>query len=283
MENPGPPKFREVGIYFWNWIYLFWEWVTDNIVKDFYFEVASGRLNGYSSVNKFGVNTSVADGTEEKVWSPSHAYTYSTTDDITHVVSSSASDNGKDVEIQGLDVNWNLVTQTVTLGTPATTGVVLNTDLLRVFRMKLNDTPSNVGVVQVGVGAVTSAFTAGNLRAQIDALAGQTLMAIYAVPAKKTAYMIKYYGSIIGEAGPPATVPDHTLFKIYAIDNHNGYAAQIKHETGTAIAGSSLIEHEFGVPVKFTQKSDIYLTALADGDDAYVSAGFDIILEDNQT
>jgi len=29
VENPGPPKFREVGIYFWNWIYLFWEWVAN--------------------------------------------------------------------------------------------------------------------------------------------------------------------------------------------------------------------------------------------------------------
>ena len=28
MENPGPPRFKDIGWKFWNWLYLFWEWVT---------------------------------------------------------------------------------------------------------------------------------------------------------------------------------------------------------------------------------------------------------------
>jgi len=149
--------------------------VSGSTMSDFYLEVAKGNVAGHSSINKFGTNTNIADGVEEPVWSGSGAYTFSTTADITHIVSSAA--ETQTIEVQGLDANWAVVTQTKAL--TGTTGVALDTPLIRVFRMKVNDATTNAGVVQCGVGAVTSAFTAGNLRAQIDIGAGQTLMAIY--------------------------------------------------------------------------------------------------------
>ena len=281
-DNPGPPKFNEAKGFFWNWLYLFWEWVNNNMGRNFYFDVAAGLVNGHSSVNKFGANTNIADGTEEVVWSGSGAYTFSTTADITHIVSSSASDNGKTVEIQGLDANWDLIVQDKVLGTPATTGVALDTALIRVFRMRFNDAATNAGVVQCGVGAVTTAFTVGNLRAQMDIGFGQTLMAIYTVPAGKTAYMTKYYASIIGDPGPPARSPDYCIFRLYAADRANGYAAQLKHAVGAAMVGTSLVEHEFLPAGPAGEKTDIYISAQAEGDIASVSAGFDLVVVDNQ-
>ena len=248
------------------------------LVTDPMMDISTGRIPGKASVNKFGANTNIADGVAEIVWSPSGVYTFSTTADITHAVSSSASDTG-DVEVQGLDTNWNLVTQTVTLN--GTTGVALTTALLRVFRLKYQDAVTNVGVLQVGVGAVTSAFTAGNLRAQIDIGTGQTLMAIYTVPAGKTAYFQKYYGSMVGDPGPPAAEPSYGIWRLWAADRANGYAPQLKHIIAGSLNATSVIEHPFNPPPGVTEKTDIYITAQPEGDVGSFTAGFDLILVDD--
>jgi len=255
--------------------------VSGSTMNDFYLEVAKGNVAGHSSINKFGSNIDIADGTEEPVWSGSGAYTFSTTADITHIVSSNTGDNGKVVEVQGLNASWEVIVQEKALGSPATTGVALTTPLIRVFRMRFLDAATNVGVVQCGVGAVTSAFTAGNLRAQMDAGNGQTLMAIYTVPAGKTAYMTKYYASIVGDPGPPARAPDYSIFRLYVADRANSYAPQLKHAVGGAMVGTSLVEHEFLPAGPATEKSDIYITAQPEGDIGSVSAGFDLVLVDD--
>ncbi len=249
--------------------------------RDFFFEVAKGNIAGHSHVNKFGTNANIADGAEEIIWSPSHAYTFSTTADITDIVSSSTSDNGKTIEVQGLDSNWDLVVQTKDLGTPATTSVTLDTPLIRAFRMRVNASATNVGNVQVGVGSVTSAFSSTNLRAQIDATRGQTLMALYTVPRAKTAYLTKYYGVLIGDDGPPTKNPDQLIWRIYVADRANNYDFQLKHATGGVYTGTSLIEHEFIPQPSATEKSDIYMTANPEGDIGSASGGFDLILVDD--
>jgi len=240
-------------------------------------DISRGLVRGVSHINKFGINNAIADGTEETVWSASGAYTFSTTADITHIVSSAA--ETQLIEIQGLDTNWNEVTQTKAL--TGTTGVALDTPLIRVYRLKVLSAVTNAGVVQCGVGAVTTSFAAGNLRAQIEIGFGQTLMAIYSVPAGYTAYLTKYYASIVGESGPPAVVPDYVVFNLFTIDNVNGHAPRIGHVVGASLIGTSLVEHAFQPYPAASEKTDIYLTAKPDGDDASVSAGFDIILVAN--
>ena len=130
----------------------------------------------------------------------------------------------------------------------------------------------NIQVGPTGFATQQGIVQAGN---------NQTLMALYCVPAGKTAYVTKYYASVIGETGPPATVPDYVLFRLWARDNAASISKQLKHETGSAILGSSKIVHEFAPYAKFTEKTDIFMTATPDGDNATVSAGFDLILVDN--
>ena len=240
-------------------------------------DIARGIVPGHSSVNKFGVNTDIPDGSEEIVWSASHAYTWSTTADITHIVSDSA--ETINIEVQGLDANWDIVKQEKAL--TGTTAVALDTPLIRAFRMRVNDSTTNAGTVQCGVGSTTSSFTAANLRAEIEPGKGQTLMAIYTVPRGKTAYVTKYYASIVGDSGPPARAPDYMVFRVYAIDRGNDYAVQIKHAVGAVLIGTSLVEHEFQPPPSIPEKTDIYITAEPDGDIASVGAGFDIVLVDD--
>lgn len=245
---------------------------------DPYLDISSGAISSTTVVNKFGANASVADGTAEEVWDGNSAYTWPTTASITHIRSAvdSATTQGMVVEVQGVDTNYTLTVQNATLdGADSTTEVALSTALRRVFRMKVLDSSTADQAIWVGPTGFASqqgVIQAGN---------NQTLMALYTVPAGKTAYMTNYYASVIGEASPPATIPDYVLFRLWQRDNDNGYAPQLKHEIGSAILGSSIVNREFRPYYKITEKNDIWIEATPDGDDASVSAGFDLILVDD--
>jgi len=103
----------------------------------------------------------------------------------------------------------------------------------------------------------------------------QTLMAIYTVPAGKTAYMTEFYASV-----NPATNLDPTAnpISLWAKDNVNIYAKQIKHVIGL-ISGAYL--HSFNPYNMFSEKTDIFITAQPVGKAADISAGFDLIVVDN--
>ena len=244
--------------------------------------VAAGDIPGTTGVNKFGGSSSIADGTTEEIWDGAVVYAWPTTAEITHIrtAADTPAMDGLDVEIQGLDTDWGLVVQTATIdaATSTVTEVELTTPLKRVFRMKVTDSVVTTNDIWVGATGMAAATAKGIIQTGNN----QTLMAMYTIPAGKTGYMTKYYGSIIGEAGPPATIPDYVRFRLWNRDNVNGYAPQLKHEIGAAINGTSAIPpHNFAPYLKLTEKTDVWLTGTPDGDDAYVSAGFDIFLVDN--
>jgi hypothetical protein len=180
---------------------------------------------------------------------------------------------GEDVEIQGLDTNWDLTVQTVTLdATNTTTAVALTTALRRVFRMKV--------MADIVTDQNISAHNSGDTQDYATILAGnnQTLMAIYTVPNGKTAYINNYYGTQINVTNK---TPVSTIFRLWAADRANGYEFQLKHSVGASETGTSDPKHEFVPRLKFAEKTDIKMTAYCDTNAGYVSAGFDITLEDN--
>lgn len=247
-----------------------------NLERDIYLSIPSGRIPYSSSVNKFGANSAVGDGTEEYVWDGGGTYTFPTTATITHVRSAvdSATTQGLVIELQGLDANWTLTVQSATLdGTDSTTEVVLTTALIRIFRIKVTDSAiadQNIWAGATGVAAATA-------KAIIQAGNNQTLMAIYTVPVGKTAYITQYYYDYVRDS---VKDPDSILFKLWVQDNAAGYEPQIKHQKGVPKLSAPPI-HPFRPYFKVSQKSDIYVTATPDGADAYCHAGFDLILLDN--
>lgn len=237
-------------------------------------EAASGNNTGMTSVNKFGRNSSVDIGVEEEIWDGSIAYVFEATAAITHIRSAvdSATTQGAVIEVQGLDANWDLVVQTKALdGTNSTTEVALDTPLIRIFRMKVLDG----SVMDQDIWAGDDDFVVAAARAIITAGNNQTLMAIYTVPNGKTAYMTCYYAHV-----NPGTNLDPTSnpIKLWAQDNENGYAPQLKHVVGQTSGG---FQHFFTPYYRFTEKTDIYITAQPVGKAADVSAGFDLIVVDN--
>ena len=146
-------------------------------------------------VNKFGTNTDV-DAAED-IWDGGGTYAWPSAAAATTIVSSSTDDDGdpagtgaQTVKVYGLDSNWLMISETVTMN--GTGAVTLENQYLRVFRAH---------TVAVGSGAVN----AGNIQvkhgatvlAQITAGKGQTLMALYTIPADfAQAEIRKWYASI---------------------------------------------------------------------------------------
>ena len=244
-------------------------------VTDLMLEIPRGNISGVACVNKFGRNSSIASGSTEDIWDGSSAYSFPATALMTSIsqTSDQVALRGETVQVQGLDANWELTVQDATLDASNTTTIVaLDTPLLRVFRLKvMSDVvcTSSIRVHNAGETQDYAAITTGN---------NQTLMAIYTVPANKTAYMTAYYASL----NPVANQDPTTMhIRLWARDNHNSYQSQLKHVMGLDADATSYWRHEFKPYYKFSQKTDIYIDGTTVGKAADISAGFDLILIDN--
>ena len=242
--------------------------------------IARGLIDGTSQVNKFGENPSITAGTTEDCWDGSITYVFPTTATITHIRQATdqvGTDGGATIELQGLDTNWALTVQTADLdATDTTTEVELTTPLIRIFRKKVL---ANV-VLAADVWSGATGMASATAKSIIQAGNNQTLMAIYTVPAGKTAYMTQYFADNVPTA---SKVPDSVEFKLWMADRHNGYEFQLKHERAIPKLGDGFIQ-TFNPYLKITQKTDIKISAKVVGgvgDDGHPHAGFDLILIDN--
>ncbi len=241
---------------------------------DLMLSIAMGDIAGYSSVNKFGGNTLVSSGTTEYVWDGGGTYSFPATALMTSIsqTADQATMQGKTIELQGLDSDWNVVIQTAVLNASNTTTVVtLDTPLIRVFRMKVLADVVSTSPIRCHNAGETVDY------AIIDTGNNQTLMAIYTVPNGKTAYMTSYYCDTVEATGKE---PKSTNFTLWVADRANSYEFQLKHEKGIPKAGSGF-QHFFRPYMKVNQKSDIAIKAAPDSENANVHAGFDLILIDN--
>lgn len=242
--------------------------------------IAMGLVNGTSQINKFGAAPTIAAGATADIWDGATTYSFPATATITHIRQATnqvGTDGGAAIEVQGLDANWLQVTQTALLdATDTTTEVELTTPLLRVFRMKVND--NIVAAANIWCGA--TGMVAGTANAIIIAGNNQTLMAIYTVPAGKTAYMTQYYADNVPSA---ARQPDSVEFKLWMADRVKGYEFQLKHMRGIPLGAGGFI-HDFTPYLKITEKTDIKISATVDGGagkDGNPHSGFDLILIDD--
>lgn len=158
-------------------------------VWDFYLLVAKWLIPWHSIINKFWQNPSLNSTTYEDIWDVWWTYIYPAdwNADITHLWSDNALDI-EPIEVQGLDINWTLTIQTITL--TGTTRVLLTTPLWRIFRMK--NMWSNDIVWKINT---TNTWNT-NIYSQIDNWNNQTLMALYTIPAWKTWYLLQWTNNL---------------------------------------------------------------------------------------
>ena len=247
--------------------------------------IAKGDVTGTSFIHKFGnaPDFDTGDGTVT-VWDGANdasldemAYTYSTTAAIDSISSSNAGDT-VDIEIQGLDSNYDLVTQTITL--TGQTRAALSTSLIRVFRLKNVGATDLVGNCYVYENTTISGGVPTDttkVRAMIQNGNNQTLMAVYTIPAGYTGYMRDWYASSSGANKSASYVVD--LFA-----RPFGQVFQLKHRSAISDDGTTYIQHRYEEPEVFSEKTDIEMrVTIADTNitEASISGGFDIVLVQN--
>jgi hypothetical protein len=204
---------------------------------NFYHDVAKGNIYNSTAVNVFGFNRSI--GTSfETVWNDGGNYVYPTSALTMSVVSTSAADT-MDVLISGLDINYNPISETVTL-----TGTSAVTTSIGFFRINsaIILAGSNAGDISISNGGTKYAF--------IEALLGTTQSAIYTVPAGHNLYLVRI------DANSATTNGQKYLF-IRNVVTTGGRTLRVSEAT----FATSQVSYDRQVPFKIAEKSDFHFEA----------------------
>jgi hypothetical protein len=248
-------------------------------VKPYYDLIAEGLVSEHSFISKFGHDSAGDTSNHIEVWDGSIAYPYPASAETLYLSSTSEADD-QTYEIQGLDENWNPQTVEVTAAGPTgQDSVPLGGSWIRVFRIKNIGTTDNAGTIHVSTDSDTSdtggapATPATQSRAQVSVGFNQTLMAIWAVPNNKTAYLTNLYASA-AQASPGAT---QLRCEVALWVRPFGGVFQIKKLFSLQSGATTQLKYDF--PLEIAAKSDVRITSLSSAA-ADVSAGFDAWYED---
>lgn len=233
--------------------------------EQFDLNVARGKVRGASTIHKFGATPLQSNNTTATIWDkPDTLYPWTAfnTPGVIVADQANASDNGKKVTIIGLDQDWNEVTEIFTL---SSAGPVTGTQIFkRVYRGYMSDGGQNIGNVT---------FTKGGTEVlRITAGFGQTLMAIYSVPAGYTAYL--YQGTASTQVGA-----DGTGFMYVRYSGENTF--RVGHTFEVDGAGGQYL-YKFSFPQQLPEKSDIDVRITSRSNNGRFTAAFDILLIKNE-
>ena len=233
----------------------------------FYLAVQQGKVPGYSMINKFGYNSSIGSGAFETIWETGNNYPWQSSAVTVDVVSDDTNDDvagtgARTLRIQGLDGSYNLAEETVDMD--GTTTVTTTQTFLRVFRMSVETAGSSGN----NEGTITVTYTGGSdVAATISAGNGQTLMALYTIPAGYTGYLL----SINISSGKDQEMD----FKfIQRINEGSNGAFQTKQFLNVRGGISTVIFNAINI---IPQKSDIYVSGKGSSTSS-ASASFDLLL-----
>ena len=223
-------------------------------------QIARGLVKGVYSVNKFGYNSDVPSNAFETVWDGSNLYTYVSTPGVATVTSTDTSgDNGGTVQVFGLDNNYNLVDETLTIGGAA--GSVTFKRVFRAVMLTANTGTTNEGTISVTVDSVAVAkIVPGN---------AQTLMAIYTIPANKIGYLLQL------DVGSSKDLENEIQVVV-----RNGVSGNVWQTKSFITTRGGFLEKNYLLPVEIDEKHDIEVRAKASATSA-VSAGFELMVVDS--
>ena len=228
--------------------------------KDSPLSIAQGEVTGHSYINKFGYRTNVGGNNNYYDITVGGAYSFPTAATTASVTSSNTGeDNGGTVKVDGLDANYNEISETITIGQTGTKS------FFRVHRAAMvtagSGNEQNEGNITVTVNAKTVAY--------IPATYGQTQQCVYTVPANHNAYIMQIDGGV-DEKEKPAHL------RLRAIDRTvtNPSWRSIMY----FVFETSYAQHNQSVPIKVTEKTDLLLQMKSPDGSIEMSGGFDLIL-----
>lgn len=219
--------------------------------------IRKNLYDGISGIDKFGY-LPTATTSFKTVWDGDNIYTYPSAATTMNVVSSvGATDDGKEITIEGLDANYDVITETVTLGGDSAGGTATTQSFLRVYRAFVANGTSVTGTISIQQDGVAYA--------KITPEHQQTLMAVYTIPRGKVGYLVS--GNLSVEKNQPVV------------------AKVMTRRVGGVLRTGGLVT-SFGVPFQrvwqippvLPEKTDIEIRAKA-GATTSIAAGFEIVLE----
>jgi len=183
--------------------------------EPFDLQVARGQVPYHSLLNIFGYQSALTT-TMYPIWENLSAYTYPVSATTMLLYSSSASDTNVSVLINGLDANFNLLSETLVL-TNGTTGVTTVNSYYRINGLVLTTSTGNVGTLSLSNAGKTVTY------AKINAGVGKSQAAIYTVPNGYTFYLSRADTTAAIAAGGSASVN----YQVYSKNNTTGVALTI--------------------------------------------------------
>jgi hypothetical protein len=238
--------------------------------KHYHFDmmVSVGYVDDHAFNHKFGAVPAMSVNQTGTVWDVSDTlYPWDALDTpaVVNVERNNVADDGKTVVVQGLDADFNPVEDTIVIDGADTLGTVLFHRVNRAFVTNGGAT-NNVGNIDIEAGAaggVTVACITANL--------GQTLMAVYTVPAGKTGYI--YQGTATAQASA-----DGTGFMMVRYGGQTTF--RVGHTFEVDGAGGQYL-YDFAFPIPVPEKSDIDIRITTRSNNGRYTAALDILLVDN--
>ena len=222
--------------------------------------VQVGSINKFSGIQKFGRNPAISTA-EETIANQGGIYSYiSTAGTATVTSSNTGADNNGTVLVEGLDANYNQVSETATIGGSATTQTFLRVN--RAILVTANTGTANVGNVSITVDSTTAGY--------IPATYAQTLQSVYTVPANHKAYLMQIDGGT-----DEKEKPIHMFLKT----RDNATANSAFQTKSYIVFENTRTEHGFVVPEVINEKNDIELRAISPDGELEVSGGFELFIQ----
>jgi hypothetical protein len=230
-------------------------------MDNMFLNIARGLVKGTTFNHKFGAVPAMSTNTTGTVWDVNDTLypwsAWATAGTIT-VDRANTGDANKHVTVLGLDANYEPLTETIILTNA--TGNASTGSFLRIFRAFIGDGETNAGLISIKRSTTTvAAITAGK---------GQTLMAVYTIPAGYTGYLVK--GTCSAQAGADAT---GEMFIRY----FGSASFRVGHSFEVSGAGGQYL-YEFPIPIPIPAKSDIDVRVVTRSNNGRYTAAFDVIL-----
>jgi hypothetical protein len=240
--------------------------------EPFELQVARGQIQGHRNVIVFGFNPDV-DTTQVSVWPLPSLITFPASALQMTVSSTSANDTSagtgaRTVVVQGLDANYNEVSETVTMN--GQTAVTMTASLIRInyaYVLTAGSGNSAAGDIYIGTGTVTAGVPATTYDI-IKFDYNTTITGSYTVPAGYTAYVSQGLFSA-GQAGGSNQVQGRLLTR--GTDNIRRTAAVTSINNGVA-------DYTFEYPLAVSEKTTLEATAIGSSNNNACSSMFILVL-----
>lgn len=245
-------------------------------MSDFFISASAGIIPGVTVLHKFGSN-SACSTSEEGIHSLGGAIPFTSSADTVRVKAggnandTAAGTGARTIVVSGVDANFATSSETITLA-GGSASASTTASFMRVTRAFV----SGAGTYgAANAGDIIIQTTGGTDLIQIDASKGQSQTTLFTVPAGKTGYILGYQGN--SSSAKPNTIK--FFIRNSADDVTAPYSPYRIQSTRSELSGS--FDEQFRVPLRVTEKTDIWATCLMTTGAGSADVEYDVVFYNN--